>query len=100
MAGGLSVIADVTKTQVYMLARWINQKKEIIPQPILDKPPSAELRPGQRDTDTIPDYSIVDRVLQSYVEDLMTPDEIVDLHHLPKNIVYELIQKIHRTEYI
>lgn len=99
MAGGLSVIADVTKTQVYMLARWINRKKELIPQAILDKPPSAELRPNQRDTDTIPDYSIVDRVLQSYVEDLMTPDEIIKLHHLPKKIVHELIQRIHRTEY-
>lgn len=99
MAGGLSVIADVTKTQVYMLSRWINRKKEIIPQSIIDKPPSAELRPNQRDTDTLPDYGMVDAVLQSYVEDLMTPDQIIELHHLPKNIVYDLIRRIHQAEY-
>jgi NAD+ synthase (glutamine-hydrolysing) len=99
MAGGLSVIADVTKTQVYMLARWINRKNEIIPQAIIDKPPSAELRPNQRDTDTLPDYSMVDAVLQSYVEDLLNPDQIIELHHLPKEIVYDLIRRIHLAEY-
>lgn len=99
MAGGLSVIADVTKTQVYMLARWINRKRKVIPQAIIDKPPSAELRPNQRDTDTLPEYSMVDAVLQSYVEDLLTPQEIIELHHLPKNIVYDLIRRIHLAEY-
>jgi NAD+ synthase (glutamine-hydrolysing) len=99
MAGGLSVIADVNKTQVYMLARWVNRKKEIIPQAIIDKPPSAELRPNQRDTDTLPEYSTVDAVVQSYVEDLMTPEEIIEVHHLPEKIVYDLIRRIHLAEF-
>jgi NAD+ synthase (glutamine-hydrolysing) len=99
MAGGLSVIADVNKTQVYMLSRWLNRKKEIIPQAIIDKPPSAELRPNQRDTDTLPEYSTVDAVVQSYVEDLMTPEEIIEVHHLPEKTVHDLIRRIHLAEF-
>ena len=99
MAGGLSVIADVNKTQVYLLSRWVNRKKEIIPQSILDKPPSAELKPNQRDSDTLPDYAILDAVLQSYVEDLKSPEEIIELHHLPKELVYDIIRRIHLAEY-
>lgn len=99
MAGGLSVIADVTKTQVYMLAHWINRKKRVIPQSIIDKPPSAELRPDQRDTDTIPEYAIIDPVVQSYVEEFLTPEEIIELHHFPKEIVYDIIRRIHLAEF-
>ncbi|HEX2578951.1 MAG TPA: NAD+ synthase [Rhabdochlamydiaceae bacterium] len=99
MAGGLGVIADVSKTQVYMLARWINRKKEIIPQSIIDKPPSAELRTNQRDTDTLPDYAIVDAVLQAYVEDLMSPDEIAKKHGFPLELVLDLVHRIHASEY-
>ncbi|HEX4838938.1 MAG TPA: NAD+ synthase [Rhabdochlamydiaceae bacterium] len=99
MAGGLGVIADVSKTQVYMLARWINRKKEIIPQSIIDKPPSAELKFDQRDTDTLPDYAIVDAVLQAYVEDLMAPDEIVKKHGFPLELVLDLVHRIHASEY-
>lgn len=99
MAGGLGVIADVSKTQVYMLAKWINQKQEIIPQSTIDKPPSAELRPDQRDTDTLPDYEIVDTVLQAYVEDLLSPEEIVKKHNLPLELVLDLIHRIHTAEY-
>ena len=99
MAGGLGVIADVSKTQVYMLARWINRKKEIIPQSIIDKPPSAKLKFDQRDTDTLPDYAIVDAVLQAYVEDLMAPDEIVNKHGFPLELVLDLVHRIHASEY-
>lgn len=99
MAGGLGVIADVNKTQVYMLSRWINREKEIIPQSTIDKPPSAELRPDQRDTDTLPDYAIVDSVLQAYVEDLMTPEEIVNKYSFPLELVLDLIHRIHASEY-
>ena len=99
MAGGLGVIADVNKTQVYMLARWINQKKELIPHSTIDKPPSAELRPDQRDTDTLPDYSIVDAVLQAYVEDLLSPEEIVKKYNFPLELVLDLIHRIHTSEY-
>ena len=99
MAGGLGVIADVSKTQVYMLAKWINQKKEIIPRSTIDKPPSAELRPDQRDTDTLPDYAIVDSVLQAYVEDLLSPEEIVKKYDFPLELVLDLIHRIHMSEY-
>jgi len=99
MAGGLGAIADVSKTQVYMLARWINRKKEIIPQSTIDKPPSAELRLDQRDTDTLPDYAIVDAVLQAYVEDLMTPEEIVKKYSFPLELVLDLVHRIHASEY-
>jgi len=68
MCGGISVLGDVYKTQVYELASWINRKKEIIPQSTIDKPPSAELRPGQKDSDSLPDYSILDKILYSYIE--------------------------------
>ncbi|HUD02364.1 MAG TPA: NAD+ synthase [Rhabdochlamydiaceae bacterium] len=99
MAGGLGVIADVSKTQVYLLAKWINRKKEIIPQATIDKPPSAELRPDQRDTDTLPDYAIVDAVLQAYIEDLLTPEAIVKKYDFPMELVLDLIHRIHSSEY-
>lgn len=99
MAGGLAVIADVNKRQIYQLAQWINKKQEIIPQSTIVKPPSAELRPGQLDTDTLPDYAIVDAVLESYVEDFLSPEEIVKKHNIPKEIVLDLIHRIHLAEY-
>jgi len=76
MAGGLGVIGDCYKTQVYALARYINRKKEIIPGNIISKAPSAELRPGQKDTDSLPDYSILDQVLYQYIERRQGPAEI------------------------
>jgi len=69
MAGGLAVISDVPKTMVYRLCSLINRKKKIIPQAILDKPPSAELKPDQRDSDSLPPYDILDRVLESHIVD-------------------------------
>ena len=77
MAGGLSVLGDLYKTQVYALARYINKKKEIIPEDIFTKAPSAELRPGQKDTDTLPDYNILDRILYEYIELRKGPKEII-----------------------
>ncbi len=76
MAGGLGVISDVNKQQVYALSHWINREKEIIPRSIIDKAPSAELRPDQKDTDSLPEYSVVDKVLQGYVEEYLSPEEI------------------------
>ncbi|MGE5196746.1 MAG: NAD(+) synthase, partial [Anaerolineae bacterium] len=99
MCGGLGVISDVTKTQVYLLARWINRDKEIIPLSSIEKAPSAELRPNQKDTDSLPDYGIVDVVLQSYVEDYLSPEEIAKKHHLPIELVLDLVHRIHRAEY-
>jgi NAD+ synthase (glutamine-hydrolysing) len=77
MAGGLSVLGDVYKTQVFALAKYINRDKEIIPNHILIKPPSAELRPGQKDTDSLPEYDILDRILYQYIELRQGPKDII-----------------------
>lgn len=99
MCGGLSVIADVLKTQVYELCRWINSEREIIPQSIIDKPPSAELRPDQKDLDSLPEYGIVDKVMKSYVEEHLSPGEISERLHVSQEIVDDLIYRLHRAEY-
>jgi NAD+ synthase (glutamine-hydrolysing) len=99
MCGGLGVISDVTKGQVYALTKWINREKEIIPKSIVEKPPSAELRPNQKDSDSLPDYGIVDTVLQAYVEDYLSPEEIAKRYKLPIELVVDLIRRIHRAEY-
>jgi NAD+ synthase (glutamine-hydrolysing) len=78
MAGGLSVLGDCYKMQVYALAKYINRNKEIIPEHILVKPPSAELRPNQKDTDSLPAYEILDRILYQYIERRQGPNEIKD----------------------
>lgn len=77
MAGGLSVLGDLYKMQVYALARHINREREIIPVNIIDKAPSAELRPNQKDSDSLPDYAILDRILYQYIERRQGPKEII-----------------------
>ena len=77
MAGGLAVISDVPKTMIYELARFINEKREIIPLSTIEKPPSAELRPNQKDQDTLPPYDVLDAILRLYVEENLSPAEIV-----------------------
>src|SRR5205085_8692082 len=77
MAGGLAVISDVPKTMVYELGRWINRDKEIIPRSTIDKPPSAELKPNQKDQDTLPPYEILDEILRLYVEDNLSARDII-----------------------
>ena len=77
MAGGLAVISDVPKTLVYQLARWINRAHEIIPQSAIDKPPSAELKPGQVDQDSLPPYDVLDGILQLYVEENASARDII-----------------------
>jgi NAD+ synthase (glutamine-hydrolysing) len=99
MCGGLGVINDVTKSQVYELGRWINRDKTIIPLNILKKPPSAELKPNQKDSDTLPDYEIIDNVLKEYVEEHRSPKEIALQYHYPLELVQELVKKIHCNEY-
>ena len=76
MAGGLGVLGDCYKLQVYVLARYINREKEIIPANIIHKAPSAELRPNQKDSDSLPDYAVLDQVLYQYIEKRMGPAEI------------------------
>jgi NAD+ synthase (glutamine-hydrolysing) len=77
MSGGLAVISDVPKTWVYRLARWINRHQERIPLPILTKPPSAELRPGQKDSDSLPPYDLLDAILQRHIEQHQSAAELV-----------------------
>jgi len=98
MAGGLSVISDVPKTMVYELARWINRNGEIIPEATLTKEPSAELRPDQKDQDTLPDYEILDGVLTAYVEDHLSTDEIIQ-KGFEEDVVKWIVQAVNRNEY-
>jgi NAD+ synthetase len=77
MNGSLAVISDLPKTRVYQVARWINREREIIPWTTIDKPPSAELRPDQKDQDTLPPYEVLDGILELYVEHHMSADEII-----------------------
>lgn len=101
MCGGLGVIADVMKTRVYALCRYINERegKEMIPQSIIERPPSAELRADQKDLDSLPEYTIVDQVLEGYVENYLSIDEIAEKYEIPQEIVYSLVEKIHMAEY-
>jgi NAD+ synthetase len=77
MCGALSVISDVSKTDVYRLAHWINRRTELIPRATLEKPPSAELRPDQKDQDTLPPYEVLDPILRLHVEEMRSSKEII-----------------------
>jgi NAD+ synthase (glutamine-hydrolysing) len=99
MAGGLAVISDVPKTMVYKLAKFVNRERELIPQATIAKPPSAELRPDQRDQDTLPDYAILDRILKAYVEDVRSPEEIADHFNYPLDLVRSVALKVDQNEY-
>ena len=77
MCGGLAVISDVPKTMVYDLANWINREREVIPCSTIEKPPSAELRADQRDEDSLPPYEILDEILEKYVVECQSVDQIV-----------------------
>ncbi len=98
MCGGLAVISDVFKTQVYALSRWINREREIIPQSTIDKAPSAELRPGQTDQDTLPPYDQLDAILQGYVEDGLSRRDLVE-KGFPELVVSDVIRKVDLNEY-
>ncbi|MCH9608858.1 MAG: Glutamine-dependent NAD(+) synthetase [Chlamydiales bacterium] len=99
MCGGIGVLSDVTKQGVYELANWINRDEEMIPSNILTKAPTAELKPGQKDQDTLPEYAIVDAVLEDYIEEHLEPEEIAKERNFPLELVEELICKIHFNEY-
>jgi NAD+ synthase (glutamine-hydrolysing) len=99
MAGGLAVISDVPKLMIYELARWINREREVIPQSTLDKPPSAELRPDQKDEDSLPPYDVLDRILKAYIEDLRSPREIADHYGFELKLVRDIALLVDRNEY-
>ncbi len=98
MNGGLSVLGDVYKTRVYALARYINRHSEIIPENIITKAPSAELRPGQKDSDALPDYEILDKILQEYIENRRGPAEIVALG-FDEKLVKRVLRLVNINEY-
>ncbi len=99
MVGGLAVINDVTKMQVYALANWINRDQEIIPLNMIQKAPSAELRHNQKDTDSLPEYQIIDNILISYLEDHRSPKDIAEQFNYPLPVVEDIVKKIHRNEF-
>jgi len=98
MCGGLAVISDVYKTQVYALARWINREREIIPRSTIEKPPSAELRPGQTDQDSLPPYDTLDALLAGYVEQGLARAELV-ARGFPEPMVRDVTRKVDASEY-
>lgn len=99
MAGGLAVISDVPKLMVYELASWINRKRELIPLSTIQKVPSAELRPNQKDEDSLPPYDVLDRILKAYIEDLHSPQEIADHYGFDLQLVRKIALLVDRTEY-
>ncbi len=98
MCGGLSVIGDVYKTDVYALARYINRSGAIIPENIISKPPSAELRPDQKDSDSLPDYDILDQILYKYIEKFEGPDQII-ADGFDATIVNKTLRMVNTNEY-
>jgi NAD+ synthase (glutamine-hydrolysing) len=99
MVGGLGVISDAPKTMVYDLSRYVNSLKPVIPQSTIDKPPSAELRPGQKDSDTLPPYEVLDNILEDYVEDYRTAEQIAHDRGYEVKLVRDVIRMIERSEY-
>jgi NAD+ synthase (glutamine-hydrolysing) len=100
MCGGLAVISDVPKTLVYELSRVANRRHAgAIPESVFEKPPSAELRPDQKDSDSLPDYAVLDRILRGYIEENQAPGRIAGELALPLDLVRNIITKVDRNEY-
>ena len=99
MAGGLALISDVPKLMVYELAEYVNRDREVIPRSTLEKPPSAELRPNQKDSDSLPPYEVLDRVLKAYIEEVKTPAEIAEEFGFDLQLVRNIAQMVDRNEY-
>ena len=99
MCGGLAVISDVPKTLVYRLARFVNSRAPLIPQSTIDKPPSAELAPGQKDSDSLPSYDLLDTVLEEYIEDNKAPEAIAATHGYPIELVRKITCMVDKSEY-
>jgi NAD+ synthetase len=113
MVGALAVIGDLVKTRVYAVCRWLNRDRgphgqvfvrgvgggEVIPHAILEKPPSAELRPDQKDTDSLPPYEVLDPILEAYVERYETPEQIAQANGFPLLLVQQVVRLVERSEY-
>jgi NAD+ synthase (glutamine-hydrolysing) len=99
MCGGLAVISDVPKTLVYRLAHYVNSRRPVIPQLTIEKPPSAELRPDQKDSDSLPPYGILDTILEAYVEDNLAPEVIAAQHGYDPAVVRQVSRMVDHNEY-
>jgi NAD+ synthase (glutamine-hydrolysing) len=99
MVGGLAVISDVPKTLVYRLSHYVNSRRPVIPQASLEKPPSAELRPGQMDSDTLPPYEVLDAILEDYVEESHPAHQIAAERGFDVSLVRRVIRMVERSEY-
>jgi NAD+ synthase (glutamine-hydrolysing) len=99
MVGALAVIGDVMKTKVYALSRYVNRRSEVIPWATIEKPPSAELRPEQRDTDSLPPYEVLDPILEAYVERYCSAEQIADEQEVDVKLVRSVLQLVERSEY-
>jgi NAD+ synthase (glutamine-hydrolysing) len=99
MVGALAVIGDLVKTRVYAVCRWLNRENEVIPRAILEKPPSAELRPDQKDTDSLPPYEVLDPILEAYVERYEPPERIAEEHGFQLDLVRQVVRLVERSEY-
>jgi NAD+ synthase (glutamine-hydrolysing) len=100
MAGGFDVLKDVSKTWVYRLSEYRNARagQEIIPQRVIDRPPSAELAPGQVDQDSLPDYDVLDAILELYVEQDFSAEAVIRAGH-DRDTVYRVVRLVDRNEY-
>jgi NAD+ synthase (glutamine-hydrolysing) len=99
LVGALAVIGDLVKTRVYAVCRWLNRENEVIPRAILEKPPSAELRPDQKDTDSLPPYEVLDPILEAYVERYEPPERIAEEHGFQLDLVKQVVRLVERSEY-
>ena len=99
MCGGLAVISDLPKTRVFEVARWLNRNSEVIPRNTIDKPPSAELRPDQKDEDSLPSYGVLDRILELYVEKQHSPEEIIENHGFEEDTVRWVQRQVDLNEW-
>jgi NAD+ synthase (glutamine-hydrolysing) len=99
MVGGLAVISDVPKTMVYRLSRYVNSRRLVIPQATVDKPPSAELRPDQKDTDSLPPYDVLDVILEDYVEEAKSAEQIANAHGFDLRLVRRVLRMVDLAEY-
>ncbi|MGA2002762.1 MAG: NAD+ synthase [Terriglobales bacterium] len=99
MVGGLAVISDVPKTLVYRLSAYVNSRRKVIPQATIDKPPSAELRPDQKDSDSLPPYEVLDVILEDYVEESRSAEQIAQAHNFDLELVRRVVKMVARSEY-
>jgi NAD+ synthase (glutamine-hydrolysing) len=98
LCGGLSVLGDVYKTQIYGLARYINRLHGLIPKNTLEKPPSAELKAGQKDTDSLPEYELLDRILEAAIEQRKGPDDLTGMGFTPE-VVKDVLRRVNTSEW-